>query len=178
MAARPKLRELDATLECLGGESIFFDLYIEYGSMAAVARELGVSRLLLHWWIKKTPEREKAFKDIREVVGSNLLDEIEEIVEEQPDIMPITGGVDSGWVSNQRLRIDTKRWLAARYNRDYSDKPNPGEVTANAVNTLAELFDAIKQTRTQRLVGGQGHVIDGQVVAEPGEMVSKPLVGG
>lgn len=173
---RPKLQALDATFEMLGGEHVFFDLLLEHGSMAAVCRELGVSRLLMHWWLKQTPEREKAYKDMLQVVASNMLDEVLEAAEESPDINPLTGAVDSGWVSNQKLKIDTKKWLAARYNPDYSDRPKPGEVTADAVNTIAELFATIKQARSQRLVGGEERVIEGEVV--PTKVVSKPLIGG
>lgn len=177
MAARPKLRELDAALEVLGGEHVFFSLMLEYGSLNKVAESLGVSRLLLHWWIKKTPEREQAYKDIKALIGSNLLDEIEELADERPEIMPLTGGVDGSWVSHRKMQIDTKKWLAARYNADYSDRQKTGEITPEAVNTLAELFATIKQARSQRLVGGQERVIDGEVVPSPAPVVSKPLVG-
>lgn len=177
MASRPKLRELDATIEVLGGESVFFDLMLEHGTLNKVAEALGVNRLLLHWWIKRTPEREKAFKDIRELIGSNMLDELEELSNEMPEIMPLTGGVDSGWVSNHKLRIDTKKWLAARYNAALSDRPAPGTVTPEAVNTLAELFATIKQARSQRLVGGEQHVIEGEVVSDVAPVYSKPLMG-
>lgn len=178
MAARPKLRELDAALEVLGGEHVFFDLYLELGSVNKVADRLGVTRMLLHWWITATPEREKAYKDLREVLASQLLDDVADIAEEPPDINPIQGTVDAGWVSNQKLRIDTKKWLAGRYNRDYSDKPVNGEITPNAVNTLAELFETIKQARSQRLVGGQERVIEGEVIPAATPIASKPLVGG
>jgi hypothetical protein len=173
MAGRPKLNALEDTIQMLGGDPFVFDLMLEHGSIAAVARDLGCSWAMLSMWSKMTPEREKAFNDIRAVYGDALLYELIELADELPDINPLTGCVDSGWVANQRNRIDTRKWVAARYNKALSDKQAP-EVTVDVGSVLKELMASIKQT-PQRLVQPRGATIDGEVVRE---VLSNPLVSG
>lgn len=172
MAGRPRLREFCEAIELLGGDHVVFDTLMEHGSLTKTAAALGVGNMMLHWWMKQLPEREKAFKDLREVIASHMLDEVLTLADEPPEINPMTGSVDSGWVSNQKNRIDTRKWLATRYDRQYSDRP-PGEVSADAVNTLAELLATIKGVGSQRLVQAPADAIEGEVVSR---VISQPLV--
>lgn len=167
MAGRPKLNAYSESIETLGGEDFVLEQLFELGSFAAVARSLGMSSAMFYWWIHDTPERATKFTVARELIGLAKCDEVESMMAEDPDINPLTGAIDSGWVTHQNNRVKAVIWLAGRYNRTLRDSAST-EVKVNVQNVLSDLMENIKARGNQRLVGGQGSTIDG--------VVSRPLL--
>lgn len=172
MAGQPKARALAEMIEFMGGDAFVFEVMLEQGTLAGAARALDTTRILLSSWSRANPQREAAFNDIRKVYGDELLYSLIDLADETPDINPLTGSIDAGWVSNQKNRIDTRKWVAARYNAQLADRQPQTQVTVDVGQVLQELMSTIKQT-PQRLVQPQGATIDGMVVRQT---LSQPLV--
>jgi len=89
-------------------------------------------------WFGPHPEFFKQYVKSGEDRADTLADEIQEIVDEEPERVSTEYGsyVDSGYVANKRLRIDARKWIASKLKpKKYSDKvqqeisgPDGGEI--------------------------------------------------
>lgn len=172
MAGNPKFRALAELIEILGGEDYVMMRLLELGNYTAVANELGVTPALFHFWVQRDDDRRLRMVAVRELVGLGMVDHILELADEVPDINPLTGSIDSAWVSNQKNRIEARKWVAGRHNASLRDNGQRTEVQVNVQNVVADLMSLIRE-RNQRLVGGTQRTIEGEVVPT---FISKPLV--
>lgn len=100
-------------------------------------------------WLQSHPQFCDMYEAARDNQADTLADQIMDISDEMPRINPTTGAVDSGAVQHQRLRVDSRKWIAAKLKpRKYGDKVQ-AEVTGNDGGP-------IHQVTTIRIVAGDG----------------------
>ena len=105
MAGRPQRRELNKTLDAIGGMPIVAELIADGCTIQQVAERLKVGRSTLSMWISSDPERRAALARAREEAASKLADEVLTIADESTN--------ESERVS--KLRIDARKWLASKW---------------------------------------------------------------
>jgi hypothetical protein len=112
MAGRPKQRTDIATLDSFG-ESGFIDLIEQGHTLRQCAKHLNVNVSAICKWIDSEPERKAAVAQARSRAAHMLAEQSLEIAD---GATPETERVD-------KLRIDTRRWLASRWNpTDYGER--------------------------------------------------------
>lgn len=97
-------------------------------------------------WVQQEEEFAKAYHEARTVQGHYLADECIDIADEDPGLRMAYGKsdkeqicVDSAAIAHQKLRVDTRKWMAAKLApKTYSDKvdlttdpDNPPQLTVN-----------------------------------------------
>lgn len=96
-------------------------------------------------WVSEDRKLQEQYKSAREAMIDKIADDTVALSEESPERGP-DGKVDTGWVSNQRLRIDTRKWLLSKLApKKYGDKI---EVSGDADSPL-------KIERIERVVIGE-----------------------
>lgn len=74
-------------------------------------------------WIAEDSEFSEQYAKAREAQAETMADEILDIADEVPPMNPVTGAYDSGAVNHTRLRIDARKWVAAKLlPKKYGDK--------------------------------------------------------
>jgi len=96
-------------------------------------------------WVSEDRNLAEQYKAAREAMIDKIADDTVALADAEPERGP-DGKVDSGWVSNQRLKIDTRKWLLSKLApKKYGDKI---EVSGDADNPL-------KIERIERVVVGE-----------------------
>lgn len=96
-------------------------------------------------WVSEDRNLAEQYKAAREAMIDKIADDTVALADAEPERGP-DGKVDSGWVSNQRLKIDTRKWLLSKLApKKYGDKI---EVSGDAANPL-------KIERIERVVVGE-----------------------
>lgn len=114
-------------------------------------RELGVGWKLWSKWLRARPGREQEIEDARKQAAHFFA---ARAVKESQEAEP-------GTVNVSRLRVETDKWLASRFNRDVYDQRQSG-VSVNL--SVGDLW-----AQAQQLInsGDAGEVIDGIWSDEP-----------
>lgn len=77
-------------------------------------------------WLTKHKEFSDKYDRAKEEQGELFADQITEIADEKPERMSNAQGskvIDPGWVSLQRLRIDSRKWTASKLRpKKYGDR--------------------------------------------------------
>jgi hypothetical protein len=103
-------------------------------------------------WLKETPERASKWQMVQEIQGSNWAEEALEIVDDaDPDTVQVA-----------RLRSDTRKWLAERFNRPQFGKP---ELAATVGITIGDEFlESLKKVedwaKAKRIVAKNEEVLE------------------
>lgn len=72
--------------------------------------------------VRQDPDLERRYRDAQEARADALADEIAALVD-QPIPESMRGADASAWVQQQRLRVDTKKWLACKlFPKRWGDK--------------------------------------------------------
>jgi hypothetical protein len=96
-------------------------------------------------WVSEDRNLAEQYKAARETMIDKIADDTVALADADPERGP-DGKVDSGWVSNQRLKIDTRKWLLSKLApKKYGDKI---EVSGDSDNPL-------KIERIERVVVGE-----------------------
>lgn len=96
-------------------------------------------------WVSEDRNLAEQYKAAREAMIDKIADDTMELADADPERGP-DGKIDTGWVSNQRLKIDTRKWLLSKLApKKYGDKI---EVSGDADNPL-------KIERIERVVVGE-----------------------
>jgi hypothetical protein len=96
-------------------------------------------------WVSEDRNLAEQYKAAREAMIDKIADDTVALADADPERGP-DGKVDSGWVSNQRLKIDTRKWLLSKLApKKYGDRI---EVSGDADNPL-------KIERIERVVVGE-----------------------
>ena len=107
-------------------EKIFNQICAKIISGAALRKclkELKFSSDTFYKWLDKDPEFAKRYARAAAIRGEAKADEIEDDYNAEPERDPETGKIDTGWVQLQRLKIDSKKWYAAKLSpKLYGDK--------------------------------------------------------
>jgi hypothetical protein len=131
MAGQKLTRTIGRKLTAYGEDEIFA-LYLQYGGVRPLLKNMPekvgpMSTGVFYAWLKETPERISKWQMVQEIQGSNWAEQALEIVDD----------ADPETVQVARLRADTRRWLAERFNRQQFGKP---ELTATLAITIGQEF--------------------------------------
>ena len=131
MAGHIKRRTIASNLDKVG-ETVLLEKIASGLTMAGLARELNISNLSLYHWIRKDLDREERFKQARAIAADQWADEC----------LDIADASDNNSANADRLKIETRKWLAGVTNPDrFHAKPT----TAIQVNVNQLHLDALKQ---------------------------------
>ena len=131
MAGHIKRRTIASNLDKVG-ETVLLEKIASGLTMAGLARELNISNLSLYHWIGKDPNREERFKQARSIAAEQWADEC----------LDIADASDNNSANADRLKIETRKWMAGVTNPDrFQAKP----ATAIQVNVNQLHLDALKQ---------------------------------
>lgn len=91
-------------------------------------------------WLAEFADFSEQYAKAREAQAERMADELLEIADQAPEIHPITGARDGASVQHQRLRIDTRKWVAAKLlPKKYGDKLElGGEVKVGVAEAIRE----------------------------------------
>ena len=86
-------------------------------------------------WLSTKPAFLEQYARAREIQAETQFDEMIDIVDQPPDLNYVTGKngeqievkFDSSYVAWMKLRIDTRKWTAARMARKYNERITPVE---------------------------------------------------
>jgi hypothetical protein len=131
MAGHIKRRTIASNLDKVG-ETVLLEKIASGLTMAGLARELKISNLSLYHWIRKDPDREERFRQARAIAADQWADEC----------LDIADASDSVSANSDRLKIETRKWLAGVTNPErFQAKPT----TAVQVNVNQLHLDALRQ---------------------------------
>ena len=132
MAGHIRRRTIASNLDKVG-EHTLLEKIASGMTMAGLARELKISNLSLYHWIKQDPERQDRFRQARALAADAWAEECLDIADQSDGV---TANAD-------RLRVETRKWLAGVTNPDkYKSAPAQAAVQVN-VNQMH--LDALKQ---------------------------------
>ena len=80
-----------------------------------VCRDVGIDYVTLHNWLNRYPDFMAKYLVAKEKCAEYYADEVLEISEEAPNLIANEFGgsrIDSGWVQNQKLKIEARKWSA------------------------------------------------------------------
>lgn len=132
MAGHIRRRTIASNLDKVG-EQTLLEKIAGGLTMAALARDLGISNLSLYHWIKKDPDRQERFAQARALAADQWADECLDIADQTDNLN----------ANADRLKIETRKWMAGVANPDkYKSTPAQAAVQVN-VNQLH--LDALRQ---------------------------------
>ena len=150
MAGHIKRRTIASNLDKVG-EGVLLEKIASGMTMAGLARELKISNLSLYHWIRKDPDREERFRQARAIAADQWADEC----------LDIADASDSVSANSDRLKIETRKWLAGVTNPErFQAKPT----TAVQVNVNQLHLDALRQLN---LASSNPHEAHDQIEEEP-----------
>lgn len=120
-------------------------------SLNAWVGEQGFAMSTVYDWIDADEQRAAKYARARELQGEWHAQRILLEAEREPERLP-SGAVDSGWVADKRLRVDTLKWIASKLApKRYGDKlAIGGDEDAPAVRVDVNLSPA---EAYQRMLG-------------------------
>ena len=133
MAGRPKRKKDLVALDTMG-EAPVAELLESAMPIAEVCRTLGVGKRALMEWLERDESRAGLLSHARARAAHHLADQALEIADS-----------DDGDVPARRLRVDTRRWLAGRWNPNAYGEKN---AVAVQVNVSDLHLDALRSVKT------------------------------
>lgn len=99
-------------------------------------------------WIHSKPEFSERYARAKEESADYLADEIVEIADQDPGEL-FTGGKDSAAVNHQRLRVDARKWVAAKLKPKKYGERIQQEIELKGLDQLAKnMANARKRARS------------------------------
>jgi len=108
MSGRPIMRAAMRKIDEQGGEDLF-DQLAGGMTMTALVKKIGVCKRVFYKWLRSVEGREEKYYEARRRWADTLAEETLEIAD---------GAIDAHDAQVRKLRIDTRKWLAARANPD------------------------------------------------------------
>jgi len=108
MRGRQLMRAAMRKIDEQGGEDLF-DQLAGGMTMTALVKKIGVSKRVFYKWLRSVEGREEKYYEARRRWADTLAEETLEIAD---------GAIDAHDAQVRKLRIDTRKWLAARANPD------------------------------------------------------------
>ena len=116
MAGSPKMRQAMRRIDDEGGEEVCDHLASGMTTVNLI-KKLGVSSRVFYKWMRTTKEREERYYEAKRKWADHIAEETLDIAD---------GAIDAHDAQVRKLRIDTRRWLAARANPDnWGDRRDP-----------------------------------------------------
>jgi hypothetical protein len=142
VVGRPIIKAAYKALTGLGEQEVF-ESYLEVRNVAKMLKKIEprigrVSVGIFYQWLHsdKTGGRWKRWQDNKKIIGSSLVEEGLDIVDD----------ADDGSVQAARLKAEQRRWMAERYNRSEYGKP---DATLNVMNIGTDFLAALKQVEEE-----------------------------
>lgn len=110
MAGTKKKRDLTVWIENLGGMEWLFDKVASGETVSSIARELGVNRAMLSFWMNNSV-RQKQYQEAKRLSASAL-------VEQGLEILDNASFQEASLAKN---RADYRKWLASMRDDQYAD---------------------------------------------------------
>lgn len=111
-------------------------------SLREVCREKGMpAEATVRYWVSKDIDGcGLAFQAAREVQAHRLAEEIIALADTEPPVLE-DGRVDQGWVTWQKMRIDSRKWKASRIlPKEYGEHVSlKGDTAAGGLNIRIDL---------------------------------------
>jgi len=118
------------------------------------------SQQTVYTWLRKHPEFLEMYEIARQDLAHTMANQIQEIIDEKPlQIVDEAGNIkyDSGSIADKRLRMDGRKWLAAKYlPRVYGERtvlagdvesPRTHRVSCDLFDTVIEAIEARRQAK-------------------------------
>jgi len=118
------------------------------------------SQQTVYTWLRKHPEFLEMYEIARQDLAHTMANQIQEIIDEKPlQIVDEAGNIkyDSGSIADKRLRMDGRKWLAAKYlPRVYGERtvlagdvesPLAHKVSFDTFDTVIEAIEARRQAK-------------------------------
>jgi len=118
------------------------------------------SQQTVYTWLRKHPEFLEMYEIARQDLAHTMANQIQEIIDEKPlQVVDDAGNIkyDAGSIADKRLRMDGRKWLAAKYlPRVYGertvvagDENNPvaHKVSFDAFDTLIDALETRRQVK-------------------------------
>lgn len=135
MSRTPKARNLFTRLDDRGIQWLCGEL-VEGRSLRGIAQELGATAPAILLWLRRDPARMEEYRQARRFQVDVLIDDLVELAD-SPLPVDAVGRTDPGAVQQLRIRIDTRKWVAAKfYPALYGDRMG---VDASVNATVSEL---------------------------------------
>ncbi len=148
MPGRPKRAAMIKAIEAQGGEDAVLDRIAAGETISSIAVGFGVSRQALSARLNETPDGRAAVMRAREMAAHVLAEEALRIADE----------ADNSNDRAKRLQIDTRRWIASRWNRDaYGDSP---AVQVGGLSIQQLHLDSLRRVRPEDCLPPQTHLIE------------------
>ena len=90
-------------------------------------------------WIADDALRASNYARAREERGDHMFDQLEKLVD--APLPKVEGRIDPGAVQHRRLQVETKKWIAAKLNRNYDDSLSVYERRDPPVDKRENLYD-------------------------------------
>ena len=114
MAGQPIIRKQMALLD-KAGEFGIFEFISQGGNIAQLKKKFGVGNRAFYKWLKLEPNRHQKYKEAQKEKADYLAESCLEISDSSNQ---------SNYNAN-RLKIDTRKWIAGQLNEKWSDKKSP-----------------------------------------------------
>ena len=132
MAGRPKRRSMLQRIETVGGDEWLLEEVAKGRTLRSIAEEVGITQPKLCGYLREEKRRE-LYARAREAAAGALVEQSLEIVD----------AADPATVQVAKLRADTRRWIAGKYDRaTWGDDRGP--TVAIQINGLH--LDALRQS--------------------------------
>ena len=118
------------------------------------------SQQTVYTWLRKHPEFLEMYEIARQDLAHTMANQIQEIIDEKPlQIVDEAGNIkyDSGSIADKRLRMDGRKWLAAKYlPKVYGERtvvagdteaPLAHKVSFDTFDTVIEALEARRQAK-------------------------------
>ena len=139
------------------GEDEIFALYLKHGSVRKLLKNMPkaigtMSHGVFYEWLKETAERWSKWQAVQEIRANQWAEEALEIVD----------SADPDNVQVARLRADTRKWLAEKFNRNQFGKPEV--VAAVGIQIGDQFLSSLKEV--ERLAQERAKEAENEVVIE------------
>lgn len=132
MPGTPIKRQLIARIDQIGGPEAIIERVASGETLTSIAAELGVSREALSGWMNRDEERTIALRSARARAAEALVDQT----------LQIADAASPQEAQVARLRIDTRQWIASRWNRaEYGQDKAAVEINIGSLH-----LDALRHT--------------------------------
>lgn len=139
MAGTPIRRQLAARVADAGGVEVIADRVASGETLAAIAEELGFRRELLVRWIYADEDRAALLRAARAQAADALVEQS----------LQIADTASPAEAQLARLRVDTRQWIASRWNRSAYGAQDKAAVEIN-IGSLH--LDALRHVRENRII--------------------------
>ena len=139
MAGSPLKRQMIARVADAGGVEVIAERVASGETLAAIADELGCRRENLVRWLYSDEDRATLIREARARAADALVEQT----------IAIADTASPAEAQLARLRIDTRQWIASRWNRaEYGQDKTP----AVQINLGSLHLDALRHVRENRII--------------------------